>query len=467
MGVYLHVEGKYERATEHLRESLNIQRRLSSVNKVYMASSCYLSRCLLSQCLTKEAEYVMREGYGLAFSTDNNCVKAYSATLLAYAIHLNEGTEKEVKKLLQQSDGWIQMMREDRGKAEVLSEMGEVLVIRGDYKRANRILQKAATIQRHFLPTNHWETAITLCRMAESQVKQDQLMAALPLFHESSEMMSKAIGVEHPIRGRSLFGVGKVYLRQQKWQEAETILKESVNVLGVTLGYHPTTSAAIRDLNYCLRMLKKDQEAFDILQQHQRVVSYHQGDLGASAFQDLQKELEQLREKNELLARNLQQSETEKHHVEQHQRKILQTCLESLHLTGSELGKISYGDQAAALPRESGMSRVATSSVPASNTMKLDDIVSNEEIVEVASHIESDWGKVAAFLDPSKFSQAAIKVIEKHSSSSFQQAREMLEQWTDSCDTNATRSRLRDAMVKAGLKRQAHIVFDAQQSKRP
>ena len=34
---------------------------------------------------------------------------------------------------------------------------------------------------------------------------------------------------------------------------------------------------AIRDLNYCLRMLKKDQEAVDILQQHQRVVSYHQG----------------------------------------------------------------------------------------------------------------------------------------------------------------------------------------------
>ena len=113
------------------------------------------------------------------------------------------------------------------------------------------------------------------------------------------------------------------------------------------------------------------------------------------------------------------------------------------------------------------MSLVATSSVPASSTTKLDDIVSNEEIVEVVKHIESDWGKVAAFLDPNKFSQAAIRVIEKHSSSSFQQAREMLEQWRDSCDTNATRSRLRDAMVKAGLKRQVSIVFDAQQSKRP
>ena len=31
---------------------------------------------------------------------------------------------------------------------------------------------------------------------------------------------------------------------------------------------------AVGDLNYCLRMLKKDQEAVDILQQHQRAVSY-------------------------------------------------------------------------------------------------------------------------------------------------------------------------------------------------
>ena len=43
----------------------------------------------------------------------------------------------------------------------VLSEMGEVLVIRGEYKCANRILQEAARMQRHVLPTNHWETAIS------------------------------------------------------------------------------------------------------------------------------------------------------------------------------------------------------------------------------------------------------------------------------------------------------------------
>ena len=39
--------------------------------------------------------------------------------------------------------------------------------------------------------------------MAEKHAKQDQRMAALQLFHESSEMMSKAMGMEHPIRGRS------------------------------------------------------------------------------------------------------------------------------------------------------------------------------------------------------------------------------------------------------------------------
>ena len=37
---------------------------------------------------------------------------------MAYAIHLNEGTEEEVKKLLQQANGWIQMVVERRNKAE-------------------------------------------------------------------------------------------------------------------------------------------------------------------------------------------------------------------------------------------------------------------------------------------------------------------------------------------------------------
>ena len=36
---------------------------------------------------------------------------------MAYAIQLNEGTVKEVKKLLQQADGWIKMMGEGLGKA--------------------------------------------------------------------------------------------------------------------------------------------------------------------------------------------------------------------------------------------------------------------------------------------------------------------------------------------------------------
>ncbi|XP_062505357.1 early endosome antigen 1-like [Corticium candelabrum] len=301
MGVCLYDQGKYERATEHLRESLNIYRRLPSVNKVCMAGSCaYLSRCLLSQCLTKEAEDVMREGCSLSFSTDDNNSKARAAILLAYTIQLNEGTEKEVKKLLQQADRWTKLIKEGDWKARLLSDMREVLVIRGDYKRANRILQEAATLQRRLLPTNHWETGLTLCCMAECQVKQNKQMDALALFQESSEIINKSMGVEHPVRGRIVLGVAQILQGQQKWEEAESNLKESVNILCVRVGLHPTTSAAIRDLNYCLRMLKKDQEAVDILRQHQRAVSYHQVEHQASAFQDddLQRELELLRESN-------------------------------------------------------------------------------------------------------------------------------------------------------------------------
>ena len=44
---------------------------------------------------------------------------------MAYAIQLNEGTEKEVKKLLQKADKWIQMMEEGRGKAECKLQDGK------------------------------------------------------------------------------------------------------------------------------------------------------------------------------------------------------------------------------------------------------------------------------------------------------------------------------------------------------
>ena len=43
---------------------------------------------------------------------------------MAYAIQLNEGTEEKVKKLLQQADGWIQMMGEGQGKARGMLQDG-------------------------------------------------------------------------------------------------------------------------------------------------------------------------------------------------------------------------------------------------------------------------------------------------------------------------------------------------------
>ena len=42
-----------------------------------------------------------------------------------------------------------------------------------------------------------------LCCMAECQVKQNKQMDALALFQESSEIINKSMGVEHPVRGRS------------------------------------------------------------------------------------------------------------------------------------------------------------------------------------------------------------------------------------------------------------------------
>ena len=50
---------------------------MTFVLSVFCCLAClWLSHCLFSQCLTKEAEDVMREGFGLAISTDDNYLKA-------------------------------------------------------------------------------------------------------------------------------------------------------------------------------------------------------------------------------------------------------------------------------------------------------------------------------------------------------------------------------------------------------
>ncbi|XP_062509641.1 interaptin-like [Corticium candelabrum] len=301
-GACLYEQGKYERASGYLRESINIQRSLPSVNKESIAETCFcLSRCLLSQFLTKEAEDVTREAYALSSSIDSKAAEA--ATLLAYTVQLNEGSDDEVKQLLQQAEGSTSMVNRMEGKAYVLSEMAELLMLRKEHVRAIEALKEAASLQRRLLPTNHHHTALTLCRMAECLVKLDKQMDALLLFHESSELISKIMGDGHPIRGRCLFGVGQILVSQQKCQEAESILKESVNILCHTISLHPTTNAAIRDLNYCLQMLKKDRDAIKALQQHQQVDFSEQSEHDASAFQadDLHREMGQLRESNQAI----------------------------------------------------------------------------------------------------------------------------------------------------------------------
>ena len=91
--------------------------------------------------------------------------------------------------------------------------------------------------------------------------------------------------------------------------------------------------------------------------------------------------------------------------------------------------------------------------------MKSVDKVTETQVVDVATEIGTDWPQFAALIFPRMFSTKVIKEIKQDNASTFEQARAMLEKWSNALDTDATCCKVIIALLKMKLKRQAVSVF--------
>ena len=87
------------------------------------------------------------------------------------------------------------------------------------------------------------------------------------------------------------------------------------------------------------------------------------------------------------------------------------------------------------------------------------DKVTETQVVDVATEIGTDWPQFAALILPRMFSTKVIKEIKQDNGSTFEQARAMLEKWTNALDRDATCCKVIIALLRMELKRQAVSVF--------
>ncbi|XP_062512392.1 probable serine/threonine-protein kinase DDB_G0271682 [Corticium candelabrum] len=182
-------------------------------------------------------------------------------------------------------------------KARVLSELGQVYMLQKHYSQAEKILNDAMTLDKQDPMNLVHQTALIHCRIAECFAAESKDNEAMQFFCLSGDTSNLA--VNHPLRGRSLFGLGKILVQQNKWNEGQTILRESVSILRQLSPFHPSTIAAILELSDCLRKMNKHKEAAYLLTQPNEV-SLYQEDIGmTSQVDDLQKEITKLQQRNE------------------------------------------------------------------------------------------------------------------------------------------------------------------------
>ena len=85
--------------------------------------------------------------------------------------------------------------------------------------------------------------------------------------------------------------------------------------------------------------------------------------------------------------------------------------------------------------------------------------LSRDQVVAVASRIVDCWKEFAARLDSKKFTAEKFREIEHRNKELFDQARNMLEVWTDYLDQQAKCRLIIETFLAMGKRAQANSIF--------
>ncbi|MEM8559348.1 MAG: serine/threonine-protein kinase, partial [Bacteroidota bacterium] len=133
--------------------------------------------------------------------------------------------------------------------AATLSSLGLLRSDEGRYAEAEPILQRALTLQREHLGTDHPETATTLYHLAQLYWTTGRLDEAEPLFRESLALSIQLYGPESASAALDYNQLGLVLVDQGRYRESQAAYEEALRIQRALFGdTHPDMSATVLNL---------------------------------------------------------------------------------------------------------------------------------------------------------------------------------------------------------------------------
>jgi tetratricopeptide (TPR) repeat protein len=190
------------------------------------------------------------------------------------------GRLEEAKSLLLQA---VSLGRASQGPqhpdvANMLSNLGEVLHLTGEWEAAEVAFDESLAIRRKVWGDEHVTVANSLNIMAFLFADQERYEEAEPLYIQSLDMRRRLYGPRRFEVTFALNGLARLYLRTDRPVEAEELLRESLSIVDETVPRHWRRGYAESLLGAALTLQGRRDEARPLLDRGLAIVREARGE---------------------------------------------------------------------------------------------------------------------------------------------------------------------------------------------
>jgi len=115
----------------------------------------------------------------------------------------------------------------------ILNNLASVVSYQGGRQDEVRdVLQERIVITREHWPDGHWQIGAAIAALGVLYIQQGDSLAAEPLYRETVEIYTSAIGPNHGWTAHSKAILGSLLMAQGRFADAETLLLEAQQALG-------------------------------------------------------------------------------------------------------------------------------------------------------------------------------------------------------------------------------------------
>lgn len=244
--------GRYDESEHHLRESLRLRRELQDTPIVQLLATLNeLASTLVLAGSTSEAEELFREALRIGEQhpdADDGFGRATALNGLANALLAQTGREAEAESCYREALEINRARGERTSTPDVLDNMGNLLVARGDFGGGEELLNEALEMRRRIQSPDHPALANSLNNLAHLHWQRGDYEEAERLQREALEIYRERYGERHPLVAVLLNNLAMSLSEQGDYDGAEPYARQALHLWRDRLGEHPKVATGINNL---------------------------------------------------------------------------------------------------------------------------------------------------------------------------------------------------------------------------